>query len=331
MPSSLVLDPQGFPRLDQQPLSLPPKERAVLALLLDRPGAVVHKEDFAARAWAGQAVQGAEALVDRGGGRQLTPADGGGRDTRGATSARGLLLDMAWRFDDASHAHRAALAQAPEDAQTRLAAARHHLMTGDADEAVVQLERVHTLAPHTPHLRTLMARAYAQAGRDAQALACARACVAERPGELFPVAFEMAIRALVAPDPALEADARRLADLPDPPPWAWTVLGYVLARLQRREAALDLIDAALLCSHTSVGEATLYAAPLAALGETARAATLLEHAFEESCGMLALVLRDPANAVLVAEGGAARRLMPRVFSRMPSTPERATAPAAAAR
>ncbi len=231
----------------------------------------------------------------------------------GAASARGTLLDMAWRFDAAGAAHREALARAPDDVPTGLGWARHLLVIDDAAAAVTQLEKLLRRAPHTPNLRTLLARAYAQAGRGADALACARACVAERPGELFPVAFEMAIRALVAPDASLEAQATRLTDLPQPPPFVWTVLGFVLARLPRRDAALDVIDAALLCSATTAGEATLYAAPLAALGEDTRAAALLERACVEGCGMLAMVLRDPANARLVAPGGAAAHLVARVF------------------
>jgi hypothetical protein len=125
------------------------------------------------------------------------------------------------------------------------------------------------------------------------------------------------MRAQVAPHPDLEAPAWRLAQGADTPPFVWTVLAFVLARIGRRDDALDIIDAALLCSRTTTGEACLYAAPLAALGETARAAALLQRAHDEGCGMLAMVLRDPANAALVAPDGAARPLMARVFGGAP--------------
>jgi hypothetical protein len=124
------------------------------------------------------------------------------------------------------------------------------------------------------------------------------------------------MRAQVAPHPDLEAPAWRLAQGADTPPFVWTVLSFVLARLGRRAEALDIIDASLLCSRTSTGEACLYAAPLAALGETARAAALLQRAYDEGCGMLAMVLRDPANAALFGPGGTARALVASVFGHL---------------
>eukprot|EP01036_Dinobryon_divergens_P002474 gene2474-3249_t len=141
-----------------------------------------------------------------------------------------------------------------------------------------------------------LSRALVQAGRGPEGLAQAQAAVADHPGHLLLVAFELAIHAMVAPVPELEKQAWRLSEGADTPTFVWTVLSFVLARLGRREDALDIIDAALICSRTTTGEATLYAAPLAALGEEDRAAALLQRAFDERCGMLAMVLRDPAHA-----------------------------------
>lgn len=50
----LGLDPQGFPLWQGAPLELPPKERAVLALLIRRRPGVVDKQAFADVAWAGR-------------------------------------------------------------------------------------------------------------------------------------------------------------------------------------------------------------------------------------------------------------------------------------
>jgi hypothetical protein len=91
------------------------------------------------------------------------------------------------------------------------------------------------------------------------------------------------------------------------------VLSFVLARLQQREPALDVVDASLLCSRTTPGEATLYAAPLACLGEFDRAAALLRRALDERCGMLAMVLRDPAHAGWLPGHPEGRRLLAAVF------------------
>jgi tetratricopeptide (TPR) repeat protein len=199
------------------------------------------------------------------------------------------------------------------NASSLLAYSRHLLFTNRAADAVQQLRAALQLSPHTAQLRITLSRALLQAGRGAEALAEARAAVVEHPGQLLLVAFELALRALVAPVEALEPAARRLGEGIDPPPFAWTVLSFVLARLGRHEAALDVIDAALICSKTSTGEASLYAAPLAALGQFERAARLLHRAYEERSGMLAMVLRDPANADWLERHPEGKRLVRNVF------------------
>lgn len=424
----LALDPAGFPLLQGQPLRVPPKERAVLALLLRRSPAVVAKDEFAHGAW-GDAPMSDESLarcISRlrrtigpagwniesvyGTGYRLSPAapapaaahhrlapatqaasgtvdaylharelahqrtpealgraigllrelrsrepaytpaavalaealaaavGWGQRDTDeavaeglavldaaratdprtpGLDSARGSLLDMAWRFDEAAAAHAQALQPGRNDPDTLLLQARHLLYTDQAEAAVALLRHARALAPHSPMLRMTLARALVQAGRGAEALVEADAARDDHPGQLLLLAFALAIRAMVAPEPALEAPALRLAEGRETPPFVWTVLSFVLARLGRREPALDIIDAALLCSRTTTGEACLYAAPLAELGETARAAVLLQHAADERCGMLAMVLRDPAHAGWLPQDPAGRALLERVFGTRP--------------
>ncbi|WP_374674605.1 winged helix-turn-helix domain-containing protein [Ideonella sp.] len=429
-PRRLTLDDAGFPLAEGQPLELPPKERAVLALLLRRHPSVVSKHDFAAAAWGGDmsdeslarcisrlrralgplgwqvasvygtgyrldamapvaadsppgtsaahprlapATQARPATVDaylhaRQLAQQRTPvavaraigllralvdqepgytpasvaladalgaAIGWGQlptgpavdeglgvldraaaidpDTPGLHSARGSLLDVAWRFDEAAAAHARALARGPHDPDTLLMHARHLLMRGEAEHAVRQLRAALALSPHTPLLRMTLARALVQAGRGAEAVAEADAARDDHPGQLLLAAFSLAIRAMAAPGPELEAPAWRLADGADTPPFVWTVLSFVLARLDRRDAALDIIDAALICSRTSSGEATLYAAPLACLGDTDRAAALLQQAADDGCGMLAMVLRDPAHAGWLPGHPVGRALLMRVF------------------
>jgi DNA-binding winged helix-turn-helix (wHTH) protein len=233
--------------------------------------------------------------------------------TQGLAAARGSLLDMAWRFEEAAHAHERASRQDASDPDALLLHARHLLMTGDADAAVAQLRRAVALSPHAPLLRMTLSRALVQAGRGADAVAEAQAALAEHPGQLLLVAFSLAMQAQVAPVPAIEAPAWRLRDGADTPPFVWTVLSFVLARLGRREAALDIIDATLICSRTTTGEATLYAAPLAALGEIDRAAALLQRALDERCGMLAMVLRDPAHAGWLPQHPVGRALLAAVF------------------
>lgn len=425
----LSLDEHGFPLLAGQPLKLPPKERAVLALLLRRRPAVVSKDDFAREAWQGvpmsdeslarsisrvrralavpgwqlesvygigyrllppaadqsaaaeaagpapwatlaqagpgvldtylharqlvqqrtpeamdraivllrallrehpdytpAAVALAEALTAAVGWGQLdTPAvvqDGlsvldaaTARDARtpGLAAARGALLDMAWRFDEAAQAHAQALRTGGNDPDTLMLHARHLLYTGQAEAAVARLRHALTLAPHHLILRMHLSRALVQDGQGEAGLAEADAALADHPGQLVIVAFALAIRAMVAPEPGLAAPAWRLTEGRDTPPFVWTVLSFVLARLQQREPALDVVDASLLCSRTTPGEATLYAAPLACLGEFDRAAALLRRALDERCGMLAMVLRDPVHAGWLPRHPEGRRLLAAVF------------------
>lgn len=231
----------------------------------------------------------------------------------GLHAARGALLDLAWRFDEASRSFELALHSDGDKAETLLSYARHLLYTDRADLAVGVLRRVRQLAPHALHPRLNLARALVQSGDGAAAVAEAHAAVADHPGQLVVMAFALSLQALVAPRPELEAAALRMTQGADAPPFTWTVASFVLARLGRHEAALDIIDTALLCSSTSAGEATLYAAPLAALGLHDRAAALLQRAADERSGMLALVLRDPAHAAWLPQHPQGRRLLQAVF------------------
>jgi len=414
-PPTLLFDDAGLPRLGGRLLKLPPKERAALGLLWQRRSAVVRKDDFAAAAWAGQAMSdeslarcisrvrralapwglkveavyglgyrldeaepadpagaapGAQALDALAHARQLlqqrTPtavaraigllrtlvhevpgfvvarvaladalavavgwgqlptlpavdeglaalALGGAEAEPGLQAARGALLDMAWHFDEAAACFESALVREGERPETLLAYARHLLYTDQADHAVQVLHQVRRLAPHALHPRLNLARALVQSGRGADAVAEAQATVEDNPGQLVVIAFSLALQAMVAPRPELEAAALRLTQGADAPPFTWTVSSYVLACLGRREAALDIVDTALLCSTTSAGEASLYAAPLAALGEHTRAAALLRRAADEHCGMLALVLRDPAHAGWLHQHAEGRALLETVF------------------
>lgn len=428
MPEPLTLDTAGFPSAGGRPLPLPPKERAVLALLLQRRPGLVSKDEFAVAVWPGGTMsdeslarcisklrrtlsawrltiesvygsgyrlegEGAAAagtatttharlataahastgtvdayLQARQLAQQRTPAAlaravdllrelidrepaytparvalaeslavavGWGQvptapsveeglrvldearlidaATPGLAGARGTLLDMAWRFDEARASHEEALQAGGSDSETLLVHARHLLMTGQPERAVEQLRLARQTSPHAPLLRMVLSRALIQAGRGPEALAEAQAAVSENPGQLLLVAFELAIHSMAAPTPEIEAQAWRLAEGADTPPFVWTVLSFVLARLGRREAALDIVEAALICSRTTTGEATLYAAPLAALGETDRAAELLLRAYEERCGMLAMVLRDPAHAGWLEGHPTGRALLRDVF------------------
>lgn len=411
---ALTLDAMGFPQVDGQPLKLPPKERAVLGLLLRRHGAVVSKDEFAVVAWRGQemsdeslarcisqvrravrplglkvealyglgyrldsdrqsepphAEPSAESRSEFAHVRQLlqqrTPAAVGlameraraliaaepgyaaarvaladalavaanwgqvptpvavqeGLDVlaavapseSGVDAARGALLDMAWRFDEAAVCFQRVKAMDGDNAEALLACSRHLLFTNQAEQAVQLLRRVRELAPHALHVRMNLARALVQSGQGDAAVQELHEAQADHPGQLVLLSFTLAIQAMVSPRAELGVAARRLTDGLDTPPFVWTVASFVYARLGLRDEALDIIDTVLLCSATTAGEASLYAAPLAAIGEFDRAAELLERAAAERSGMLAMVLRDPAHAGWLPDHPRGRALLQMVF------------------
>jgi DNA-binding winged helix-turn-helix (wHTH) protein len=236
-----------------------------------------------------------------------------GAAAAGVAAAQGALLDLAWRFEDAGRAFDAAMAAGDDDPDVLIAYSRHLLVLDRAGEAVRHLRKARRLAPHRTVVRTTLARALVQAGQGELALAEAKAALQEHPGEPFLAAYALAMEAMVRPRPALQAMARRMASGLDVPPYAWSVQAFVLARLGQAEEVTDIVEAVLLCSRTSVGEACLYAAPLAAIGRTSQAAALLQAAFDERCGLLAMVLRDPANALWLPSHPVGRRLLRAVF------------------
>ncbi|MDY0746998.1 winged helix-turn-helix domain-containing protein [Paucibacter sp. R3-3] len=231
----------------------------------------------------------------------------------GRFAARASLLDFAWRFEEAGLAFERAIGEEPAHPDTLLAYARHLLYMDRADLAARQLQAAKLLSPHSARIGMTLARALIQAGRPEAALREAQATATEHPGELVATAFHLAMQALVAPSESLVGPAWRLTQGVEAPTFAWTILASVLAQVGHRAEAMDVIDAALICSSTSVGEATLYASPLAALGEKDRAAALLQAAFEQRCGMLAMVLRDPAHAHWIREHPVGASLMREVF------------------
>lgn len=236
----------------------------------------------------------------------------GRKDFPGFHATRASLLDLAWRFDEADEQFTLAL-RSEERVDTLMAYSRHLLCMDRCAEAVDVLRRVRQLAPHLLHARMNLARALVQGGAGSEAVAEVRAAQVDHPGTPVLQAFALAIEAMVAPRKELEAAAQRMTDGADAQPFAWSVLAFVRSRLGLREATLDIVDAMLLCSATDAGERSLYAAPLAAIGETARATALLEAAAEQGCGILGLVLRDPAHAHWLPADPAGQRLLKRVF------------------
>lgn len=400
----LGLDPQGFPSWQGAPLDLPPKERAVLALLIrGRPG-VVGKQAFADEAWAGRPMSdeslarcisrlrhalpdvGIESVYGAGYRLTIEPRAGHARllaaaraapqavdthlharalaqrrtpvamqraltllralasthphyasarvtlaETLAAAASWGLLpgdgfvdeglaqldeaqridpqtpaiatcrawlLDLAWRFDEAEQQYRQALGTAPDDADALFLHGWHRLALGDPDAAIERFRQAIALQPHAPLLRSMLARALAHAGQCDAALDELELTCRDHPDSGVAAIFRVGLLAFVRPDGALVDHAWRLADQRDAPPYALSVLSYVLANCGHAAQAAALIDACLDCSASSACSAALHAAACLALGDSARAAQLIVRAVDARCAVVPMLLRDPANSAL---------------------------------
>jgi DNA-binding winged helix-turn-helix (wHTH) protein len=400
----LGLDPQGFPSWQGATLDLPPKERAVLALLIRCQPGLVGKQAFADEAWAGRpmsdeslarcisrlrralhdvsiesvygagyrlvgeprvgharllaAARAAPQTVDthlhaRALAQRRTPAamqraltllrslvsahpryasarvtlaetlaaaaswgllPGDGfvdeglaqldeaqridPQTPAITTCRAWLLDLAWRFDAAEQQYRQALAATPDDADALFLHGWHRLALGDPEAAIERFRQAIALQPHAPLLRAMLARALAHAGRCDAALDELQATCRDHPDSAIAAIFRVGLQAFVKPDEALVDQAWQLVEQRDAPPYALSVLSYVLARCGRAGQALALIDACLDCGASTACSAALHAAACVATGDIARAAHLIVGAVDAHCAVVPMLLRDPANSAL---------------------------------
>jgi DNA-binding winged helix-turn-helix (wHTH) protein/Flp pilus assembly protein TadD len=395
----LSLDPQGFPLWQGARVDLPPKERAVLALLLRESPGVVGKQLFADEAWGGRAMSdeslarcisrlrralpgvalesvygsgyrlvaeapigharllaaaqaspqavdthlharalaqrrtpaamqralvllrelvaahpryasarvtlaetlaaaaswglGAPGFADEGL-AQLDAAQRVDPRTPGMATCRGWMLDLAWRFDEAEAPYAEALAAVPPDADALFFHGWHLLALGDPEAAARRFREAVQQQPHAPLLRAMLARALAHAGRTDEALDELQATLRDHPDSVIAAILRAGLLAYARPGAAVAETAWQLAEQRDAPPYALSVLSYVLARCGREDEARALVDACLACSAATDCSNALHAAACLALGELDRAALLVERAVRSRCAVMPMVLRDPA-------------------------------------
>ncbi|GAB2600395.1 hypothetical protein GCM10027034_36920 [Ramlibacter solisilvae] len=217
--------------------------------------------------------------------------------TPGIATCRAWLLDLAWRFEEAEDAYRDALAASP-DADTLFLHGWHRLALGQPDAAASRFREAIAQQPHAPLFPTMLARAHYHAGRLDEALDEMNATCRDHPDSAVAALFRAGLLAQANPQPALADLAWRLAEQPDAPPYALGVLTYVLARCGRGAEAAVLIEACLACSSSTPCSAALHAAACIALGDDNRAARLIAEAVEARCGLVPMLLREPANAAV---------------------------------
>jgi DNA-binding winged helix-turn-helix (wHTH) protein len=285
--------------LRRTPTALTTALRLLLSAVTDHPTEayprVVLAETMAGA--AGWGLQPDLGFVDEGL-RQISEAERLGQPTARAARARGYLLDVAWRFEEAASSWKDALQLQPDSPDALLLHGRHLLVTGHAAAAVERLRKALVLHPYSALLRTTLARALAHKGDMQSAIAQANVACEEHPDSEIAASYRIGLQALVQPHSRLVASAWAMAEQRDASPLALSIVSFALARLGLREDALSVIDASLCCANATPCVAVLHVAALVALSDLQRAISLLERACDARCGVLPMVLRDPANASL---------------------------------
>ncbi|WP_229751149.1 winged helix-turn-helix domain-containing protein [Undibacterium terreum] len=222
-------------------------------------------------------------------------------EVAGLHSARAYLLDRTWRFRESRTAFERALRDNPHDADTNFHYGWHLLATGQAGAASLALQQAVRLHPYSVLLRVTLARAYAHVGDMDGALREAQAACELSPGNDMAELYLLAFRAFLQPQEALVElveHAWKLALSPSAMTLAPSILSYVLAKAGKEDEALEIIA---ICTNCGKGNAcihAMHAASLLVLNRPDHAMALVQSAAEAHCGLLPVLLHDPANAEL---------------------------------
>lgn len=216
----------------------------------------------------------------------------------GLLYCRAYLMDFAWRFQEAAPLWQKAMRFSVDDPKLVFLYGRHLLVIGDTERAIATLRQARELHPFSAVLRVTLARAFAQAGDFDLALKEVTATCEDHPESEIADNYRVALLALTRPDASVLTMAWRMAEQRDASPLALSIVSYLLARLDLRNQALEVIDTCLSCRDTTACTAVLHTPALLAIGETRRAINLVTNAYQARCGVLPLALRDPANVLL---------------------------------
>ncbi|MES2106729.1 MAG: winged helix-turn-helix domain-containing protein [Pseudomonadota bacterium] len=252
------------------------------------------------------------ALIDEGL-QQLELAEQSAPEVAGLHSARAYLLDRAWRFRESHQAFQLALRDNPLDADTNFHYGWHLLATGQADAACLALQQAVKLQPYSVLLRITLARAHAHSGAPQEALREAQAACELAPGNEMAELYLIAFRAFLQPGAELVDKAWKLVLSPSALTLAPSILSYALARTGQEEEALQIIETCTTCSEGNDCINAMHVASLLALDRHDQAMALAQRACAARCGLLPVLLHDPANAALQHHPGYAA-LHGRVFS-----------------
>ncbi|MGH8807263.1 MAG: hypothetical protein ACREX0_05225, partial [Noviherbaspirillum sp.] len=118
------------------------------------------------------------------------------------------------------------------------------------------------------------------------------------PGNEMAELYLTALRAWAAPTAAVVDAAWRLALSPNALTLAPAILSYALARNGRVQDALEVIEACTRCRSGNACSNAMHAASLLVVDRVDAALALLHAAASAHCGLLPLLLHDPAYTAL---------------------------------
>lgn len=216
----------------------------------------------------------------------------------GLHSARAYLLDRAWRFREARNASEKAILDNPYDPDTNFHYGWHLLATGRAEAACESLRQAIGLHPYSVLLRFTLARAFTHTGNFDAAMCEAQAAYQLAPGNEMAELMLTGLRAWLQPNDEVVETARRLASSSNMILLAPSVLSYSLARTGRRQEAASVIENDSDRIGSNAATNAFHVSTLLELDRFDDAMILMQCAFDARCGMLPVMLREPANAKL---------------------------------
>lgn len=224
-------------------------------------------------------------------------------EATGLHSARGALLDRAWRFDEAEAAHLRALQQDAGDADANYQYGWHLLARGRPQAARDALREAVRLHPYAAMLHVTLARAHAHAMEWADALQAAKTACEVAPGNEAAKLYLAALQAVLQPAASTLETMWQLALSPHASPVATSTLAYALARAGQAQEALEVIGICTSCSNANASTNAMFSAALIAAGRLEAAMVLVQAAARHRCGVLPILLHDLANAALQTHPG----------------------------
>jgi tetratricopeptide (TPR) repeat protein len=210
----------------------------------------------------------------------------------GLWSQKGHLLDCAWRFDEAERLHALALKTKADDPATHYHQGWHLLACGRPDQALLSFHDAYALAPFSPALAIMMARAHTFVGQSDIALRYAQQACEDHPESSQAYVFWLVNEAFVHPREEL---IEKLLEVPlNALSWSFapSSVSYGLALCGARKEAAAVV-ARSVDDNPSV-RAT-YTSTMLLLGDAEGAQQRIEAAAQLACGFLPISLLSPAN------------------------------------